>query len=66
MAMDAMAEGDLSRTVAGAVDRATAGVRQTVAALAGSADLVARSSGQLDDGAAAARGALQKRVILPA
>ncbi|GAA2618605.1 hypothetical protein GCM10010399_57060 [Dactylosporangium fulvum] len=58
-AMDAMADGDLSRTaavggrdeigtMAGAVNRATASVRETVGALARSADLVARSSSQLD------------------
>ncbi|WP_433065375.1 methyl-accepting chemotaxis protein [Dactylosporangium sp. CS-033363] len=58
-AMDAMAEGDLSVSaevggsdeigaMAHAVERATAGVRETVGALARSADLVARSSGQLD------------------
>jgi methyl-accepting chemotaxis protein len=58
-AMDAMAAGDLSReagvagrdeigAMAGAVNRATASVRETVGALARSAELVARSSSQLD------------------
>jgi methyl-accepting chemotaxis protein len=59
VALDAMAAGDLSRTaevggkdevgaMAEAVNRATASVRETVAALSRSADLVARSSAQLD------------------
>jgi methyl-accepting chemotaxis protein len=69
-AMDAMATGDLSRTVAvhgkdeigtmaGAVNRATAGVRDTVAALARSAELVSRSAGQLDQVTAGVAGSVR-------
>jgi methyl-accepting chemotaxis protein len=69
-AMDAVATGDLSRTVAvggrdeigamaGAVNRATASVRDTVAALARGAELVSRSAGQLDSVTAGVAGSFR-------
>jgi methyl-accepting chemotaxis protein len=69
-AMDAVAAGDLSRTVAvsgrdeigamaGAVNRATASVRDTVAALARSAERVSHSAGQLDTVTAGVAGSVR-------
>jgi methyl-accepting chemotaxis protein len=69
-AMDAVATGDLSRTVAvggrdeigamaRAVNRATASVRDAVAALARSAELVAHSAGQLDTVTAGVAGSVR-------
>jgi methyl-accepting chemotaxis protein len=69
-AMDAMATGDLSGSVAvggrdeigamaRAVNRATAGVRDTVAALARSAELVSRSAGQLETVTAGVAGSVR-------
>jgi methyl-accepting chemotaxis protein len=70
-AMNAMAAGDLSRrtdvaggdevgTMATAVNQATSSVRETVAALARSADLVARSSTQLDSVTAGVAGSAER------